>query len=66
MINIFLFSKYYNKLTKNIIERNMYIQLVNVTLAGPVIEHFDQILFGVFRERVLQMHDIFLAVITSS
>ena len=50
MINIFLFSKYYNKLNKNIIERNMFIQLVNVTLAGPVIEHFDQFFWRISRK----------------
>lgn len=65
-INIFLFSKYYNRLTKDIIERKMLIQLIKVTLASPVIKYFDQIFRGVFRERVLQIHIIFFAVITSS
>ena len=65
-INIFLFSKYYNRLTKNIIERKMFIQLIHVTLASPVIKYFDQTFCGVFLERVLQIHIIFFAVITSS
>ena len=65
-INIFLFSKYYNRLTKNIIERKMFIQLIHVTLAIPLIKYFDQTFCGVFRERVLQIHIIFFAVITSS
>ena len=65
-INIFLFSKYYNRLTKDIIERKMLIQLIKVTQASPVIKYFDQIFRGVFRERVLQIHIIFFAVITSS
>jgi len=65
-INIFLFSKYYNRLTKNIIERKMFIQLIHVTLASPVIKYFDQTFCGVFLERVLQIHIIFFAVVTSS
>ena len=47
-------------------ERKMLIQLIKVTLASPVIKYFDQIFRGVFRERVLQIHIIFFAVITSS
>ena len=64
--HFFLFSKYYKQLIKNIVERKMFIQLVNVTLSSPVIKFFDQIFCGVFQERVLQKHIIFCPVITSS
>lgn len=39
--HFFLFSKYYKQLIKNIVERKMFIQLVNVTLASPVIKFLD-------------------------
>ena len=50
-INIFLFSKYYNRLTKNIIERKMFIQLIHVTLASPVIKYFDQTFLGIEQDQ---------------